>query len=79
MNVSVALVITNPTQLVLSQMDVRSERYCDLFESPNRKKKMRVDYAVRTDVDLACLYDDVEHTYTEVVDVDVAVLDWLTV
>jgi hypothetical protein len=35
-NESVALVITNPTQLILSQTDVGSERYRDLFESSNR-------------------------------------------
>jgi hypothetical protein len=38
-NESVGLVVANPTQLVSSQTDVGSERYCDLFESSNRQKK----------------------------------------
>jgi hypothetical protein len=40
-NVSVALVITNPTQFVSSQTDVGSERYRDLFGIVKQGKKGR--------------------------------------
>jgi hypothetical protein len=36
---SVGLVVANPTQLVSSQTDVGSERYCNLFIKSNRQKK----------------------------------------
>jgi hypothetical protein len=36
---SVGLVVANPTQLVSSQTDVESERYCNLFGMSNRQKK----------------------------------------
>jgi hypothetical protein len=35
---SVGLVVANPTQLVSSQTDVGSERYCNLFVKSNRQK-----------------------------------------
>ena len=40
-NERVGLIVVNPTQFISSQTDVRSERYCDLFESSNRQKKGR--------------------------------------
>ena len=36
---SVGLIVANPTQLVSSQTDVGSERYCNLFIKSNREKK----------------------------------------
>jgi hypothetical protein len=36
----VGLVVANPMQLVSSQTDVGSERYCNLFVKSNRQKKM---------------------------------------
>jgi hypothetical protein len=38
---SVGLVVANPTQLVSSQTDVGSERYCNLFIKSNRQKKKK--------------------------------------
>jgi hypothetical protein len=38
-NESVCLIVTNPTQLVWVQTDVRSERYRVLFKMTNRQKK----------------------------------------
>jgi hypothetical protein len=46
-NESVGLVVANPTQLVLFQTNIGSERYCDLFESSNRQKR-DADYTVCT-------------------------------
>jgi hypothetical protein len=46
---SIGLVIANPMQLVSSQTDVRSERYCNLFIKSNKqKKKNDADCTVRT-------------------------------
>jgi hypothetical protein len=45
---NVGLVVVNPTQLVSSQTDVGSERYCNLFIKSNRQKKNDVDCTVRT-------------------------------
>jgi hypothetical protein len=48
---SVGLVIANPTQLVSSQTDVGSERYCNLFIKSNREKKMMLTVqSVQADV-----------------------------
>jgi hypothetical protein len=38
---SVGLIVANPTQLISSQTDVRSERYCNLFGMSNRQKRGR--------------------------------------
>jgi hypothetical protein len=38
-NESVDLIVVNPTQLVSSQTDVGSERYCNLFGMSNKQKK----------------------------------------
>jgi hypothetical protein len=46
---SVGLIVANPTQLVSSQTDVGSERYCNLFIRSNRQKKnFDADCTVRT-------------------------------
>jgi hypothetical protein len=51
MDESVGLVIANPTQLVLSQTDVESERYYNLFIKSNRQKKMMLTVqSVQADV-----------------------------
>jgi hypothetical protein len=48
---SVGLVVANPTQLVSSQTDVGSERYCNLFIKSNRQKKMMLTVqSVQADV-----------------------------
>jgi hypothetical protein len=46
---SIGLVVANPTQLVSSQTDVGSERYCNLFIKSNRQKKKKyANCTVRT-------------------------------
>jgi hypothetical protein len=52
---SVGLIVANPTQLVSSQTDVGSERYCNLFGMSNRQKR-DADCTVRT-ADVAGPYD----------------------
>jgi hypothetical protein len=47
----------NPTQLIWVQKNIRRERYHVLFKMTTRGKKRDVDYTVRTDADVACLYD----------------------
>ena len=49
-NKSVGLVVVNPMQLVSSQTDVRSERYCNLFIKSNREKKTLTVQSVQSDV-----------------------------
>jgi hypothetical protein len=46
-NKSVGLVIANPMQLVSSQTDVGSKRYCNMFGMSNRQKQ-DVGCTVRT-------------------------------
>jgi hypothetical protein len=61
---SVGLIVANPMQLVSSQTDVGSERYCNLFIKSNRKKK-DVDCTVRTvQADVAEPYDCTIHVVT---------------
>jgi hypothetical protein len=45
---SVGLDVANPMQLISSQTDVVSERYCNLFIKSNRQKKNDVHCTVRT-------------------------------
>jgi hypothetical protein len=51
---SVGLVVANPAQLISSQTDVRSERYCNLFIKSNRKKNLIVQADVAEPYDRTC-------------------------
>jgi hypothetical protein len=55
---SVDLVFVNPMQLVSSQTDVGSERYCNLFRMSNRQKKgtLTVQSVQSIQVDVAGSY-----------------------
>jgi hypothetical protein len=69
---SVGLVVANPTQLVSSQTDVGSERYCNLFVKSNRQKKMMLTVQ-SVQADVAGPY----RPYDDVASDDVAESGWL--